>query len=280
MNDLVKSMSATNCWYELIDLLVHSGRPQESRGFQTLELLNASSVVDMRFPVVASIERRLGYKFMLAEAIWILSGEQRVSTIAPYNRKIPDFSDDGRIFQGAYGPMVLQQLPYVIESLCKDTGTRQAVMSIWRMNPRPSKDIPCTVAVQWLIRGDRIYCTDTMRSSDIWLGWPYDIFNFSMLTAYICLILREKNINVKPGQIVLNAGSQHLYQKDVEGAKKCLDKLKTLNGILPTWIYGAFELDEFDSPEHLIEHLTHLRDGKYDKVRSSFLLELKEGYGK
>ena len=75
---------------------------------------------------------------MAAEALWILSGDNKVETIAPYNKNIKQFSDDGIIFQGAYGPRIISQLDYVIESLRKDRESRQAVLTIWNPNPKPS----------------------------------------------------------------------------------------------------------------------------------------------
>jgi thymidylate synthase len=51
-----------------------------------------------------------------------------------------------------------------------------------------------------------------MRSSDIWLGLPYDMFNFSMITGYIGLILRQKMCReVSMGWVTINVGSSHLY---------------------------------------------------------------------
>jgi thymidylate synthase len=165
----------------------------------------------MEWPVVTVKERELGYKFMAAEAAWILSGDNRVRSIRPYSKAISNFSDDGHFFHGAYGPMIRDQLHFVIDALNADKDTRQAVMTIWRPNPRPSKDIPCTVSVQFLIRDGLLHVVDTMRSSDLWLGWPYDIFNFSMLARYVICHLKQKP---ELGVIVLQAGSAHLYEQN------------------------------------------------------------------
>src|SRR3546814_5271713 len=69
----------------------------------------------------------------------------RGSEIAPWNRHISQFSDDGVVFAGAYGPRINLQLDYVLNKLREDPDTRQAGLTIWRPNPQPSKDIPCKI---------------------------------------------------------------------------------------------------------------------------------------
>ena len=198
----------------------------EVRGQQTLEILASQTNVDMDFPIVTCKARNLGYRFMVAEAWWILTGQNAVETIKPYSQQIERFSDDGIHYSGAYGPPVVDQLTYIVDSLQKDSHSRQAVLTIWRPNPRDSKDIPCTVNVQWLIRDGYLHCIDTMRSSDAWLGWPYDIFNFTMLSAHILQLLRKRSSyfdSVDLGTLTLNAGSQHLYEKEIEKAREVLE---------------------------------------------------------
>jgi thymidylate synthase len=164
--------------------------------------------------------RKLGFRFMAAEAAWIIGGDNLVASIAPYSKQISEYSDDGIVFAGAYGPEVVSQLDYIVRTLAKDLESRQAVIELWKRNPKPSKDIPCTMTVQWLIRDGYIYCLDNMRSSDVWTGWPYDVFNFSMLTHVIRIMLRVRHkIEVKPGKLILTAGSQHIYEENWEAAR-------------------------------------------------------------
>jgi thymidylate synthase len=182
----------------------------------------------MRFPVVNIPERNMGFKFMTAEAAWILSGDNRVETIAPFSKAITKFSDDGVFFHGAYGPPVIDQLSYICRLLSEDQDTRQAVMTIWRKNPGQTKDVPCTISVQWLIRDGKLHCVDNMRSSDLWLGWPYDVFNFSMLSYYIRSFLEYYNgLKVEVGNLHLFAGSQHIYERNFQAVEDILQDYTT-----------------------------------------------------
>ncbi len=209
----------------------------------------------MTRPVVTVRSRKLGRKFLAAEAWWILTGRNDVASIAPYSKDISKFSNDGRRFDGAYGPRVVDQLRYVCDALINDKDTRQAVMTIWRSNPQPSKDIPCTVACQWMIRQRgsvrRLHCVDTMRSSDAWLGWPYDVFNFSMLSTLILLTIRERDESLKDvqlGSLILQAGSQHLYETDFHGVEKLFEAPEYDE-------YAPLDLNDFANPEELVESL-------------------------
>lgn len=205
---------------ELLRRLLNDGQTVDVKGNglsgdQTLEILGCQTVVDMKNPIVNVEARKLGKAFLFGEAYWILSGRNDVEYMEPLSKHISMFSDDGIYFQGAYGPQIIQQMPFILETLGKDKHSRQAVISIWKPSPRPSKDIPCTLNVQWVIRGNLIHCLLNMRSSDVWMGVPYDWFNFSCLTTYLALILKEKfEYNLELGFLFFNAGSQHLYYKN------------------------------------------------------------------
>jgi len=172
----------------------------------------------MRRPVLRIPDRRLSYNFMAAEAFWILSGDNTVAGIAPYNENIAKFSDDGLTFFGAYGPRINAQLDYVTRKLLEDPDTRQAGLTIWRETPPMTKDTPCTVAIWFQLRDNRLQLHVFMRSSDLWLGLPYDVFNFSMLGHLVSARLR-----VQPGLLYLTAASSHLYATNYTAARECLD---------------------------------------------------------
>lgn len=238
-------MNINIVWKKLIKDLIDQVGTYSPRGAATKEILGYQTTIDMNNPFLNIPKRKLGEQFRYAEAAWILSGDNRVKTIAPYSKMISSFSDDGVRFFGSYGPKIIDQLSYVVNTLYKDTSSRQAVINIWREKPGPSKDIPCTCSLQFLIRDNKIYCVANMRSSDAWLGWPYDVFNFTCVSIYTLLQLKHLyNKNYELGSLTLNAGSQHLYERNWDKARLCLhsdavDKTK----IIP---FNEFkEADEF-----------------------------------
>lgn len=270
-------MTADQAWLELIQRIVRDGKHTKPRGLTCKEIIGHQTVVDMNYPIT-TLRPKLGYRFLAAEAWWILSGKNDVASIAPYSRHIADFSDNGQMFFGAYGPKITEQLSYVAESIINDPWSRQAVIDIWRPNPPKSRDIPCTLSTQFLLRPHvdsigveslRLHCIDTMRSSDAWLGWPYDVFNFSMLSACLALAigLRTKK-RITLGELHLTAGSQHLYVHPKEDGNtsipyKIADVLNVLSGVTYNPIfYSPIDLSDFKEPQCLINHLGLCKDFK------------------
>jgi thymidylate synthase len=250
---------ATTAWRGLLNGLLTYGDEVNPRDMPTRELLGVTTKVDMRWPIVAVAQRKLGLRFMAAEAAWILSGDNRVETIRPYSKEIERFSDDGVWFAGAYGPPLRDQLGYLVSTLARDPLSRQAVATIWRPRPGSSKDVPCTVSAQLLLRpgtGEtlRVHVIVNMRSSDAWLGWPYDVFNFTCLGYYVAAhLMRRTSLNIYPGTLTLNAGSQHLYERNVGGARACLYDPDLANAAYKTDVLDLRELK--GDPEELISHL-------------------------
>jgi thymidylate synthase len=222
---LKEAAPLSNVWVKTLADIIVNGHPVAPRGQRTLEIPQHTVLVDMLHPVLLVKERKLQYRFMAAEAHWILSGDNRVETIAPFNKNIGRFSDNGQTFDGAYGPRIQAQLDYVVEKLLEDPDTRQAVMAIWTPNPEPSKDIPCTVAFSFMVRGSKLNVHGFMRSSDAWLGLPYDAFNFSMLGALVCDSLNQRRTDkLSPGTLFLTLASSHLYEQHWADAEKIIDQ--------------------------------------------------------
>lgn len=248
----------TRTWLDTLSTIIARGSVIAPRDQATFEILQHTVVVDMRKPVLKSPSRKLSYKFMVAEAFWILSGSYTVKTIAPYNSHIAKFSDDGETFFGAYGPKIVAQLDYVVAKLVADNDSRQAGLTIWRENPPVSKDIPCTVAIFFTLRQSRVNAHVFMRSSDIWLGLPYDVFNFSMLAHQVCCRLNTLGVNASPGTLYLTAASSHLYERDLKAANVCLAEgvVAGVQNPTPEALYTR--------EAELFETLSALRDGTHN----------------
>ena len=190
----------------------------QPRGMKIKEKLNHSFKIGMEDPIITIPERKLSYSFMFGEAAWMLSGRNDVASVAKYIDGVKRFSDDGVTFFGAYGPKIITQTSYIVDTLIKDKDSRQAVMNIWRENPRSSKDIPCTLSLQFFLREANdelwLHTIATMRSNDAWLGTPYDTFNFSAISFFIICHLNKVGIKCKLGELNIQAGSRHIYEYD------------------------------------------------------------------
>ena len=234
-------------WPALLRDCLERGQPATPRGFGTLERLGVKFVLtDPSRAVVTCPARKLNHAFGAAEFLWVVSGQDEVETLAFYNSNIRQFADQPKFvdvpidkyaenpdgdrtyltgagkaeipnarFFGAYGPPIVAQLPSVMRAL-DETDSRQAVLTIWRQNPPKTKDVPCTVALQFLLRDGRLNMMAVMRSSDLWLGIPYDVPLFCRLQSLVA-----SRLGVPMGTYTHVAGSLHLYDRDREAALKC-----------------------------------------------------------
>lgn len=202
----------------LLSAVVECGKECAPRGLKIKELLATQLIVrDLRRNVLVHPDRDLNYRFMVAEWLWIRDGREDVAWIERYNKQIARFSDDGVIFNGAYGPRLARQWDYLLETLRRDPDSRQAVATIWTPSPGKSKDVPCTMALQLFLRDGQLHGIVTMRSNDLWLGTPYDFFNFSQVVNGLA-----GDLGVEPGSFTLQAGSSHVYESNFEAAEKVL----------------------------------------------------------
>lgn len=233
--------NAGQAWLHLLGELFTNGHRVTPRGRQTRELLDVTWCVrDARQNLWVHPHRNLSYKFAVAEWLWIWFGHDDVRTIAQYNKHIAQFSDNGSTFDGAYGPLVRAQWPLVIANLNGDPDSRQAVMQIFRRSIRPwTRDVPCTLTVQFILRHGKLHTIVNMRSSDVWLGLPYDCYNFSMLANITASVL-----GVVTGGIIFHLGSSHLYEDDAAKAFEVLQTPKLLEHLVtpqhtsapPAWL--------------------------------------------
>jgi thymidylate synthase len=224
--------NATAAWQHQLEYVLEHGHEINPRGKPTVEVQRPSLRINMNRPNVCVKPRKLGYSFMAAEALWMIRGDDTVDGIATWNSNIAQFSDDGETFFGAYGPKIVGQSDYVVDKLIQDPNTRQAVLTIWRENPPESNDIPCTVSMDFKIRDRQLHCHVYMRSSDTYLGLPYDIFNFSMVSAWIAARHNERVADDKKvllGDLFWSASSSHIYKDpenfpyDLDDVRECIE---------------------------------------------------------
>jgi thymidylate synthase len=83
------------------------------------------------------------------------------------------------------------------------------VIHIKEPSNKESKDVNCTVALHFIIREGKLYLTTYMRSNDIWMGFPYDVFQFASMQ-----VLLSMELGVELGTYTHIAGSLHLYERN------------------------------------------------------------------
>jgi thymidylate synthase len=253
--------TSTEAWQHVVGRILKDGYPVISRGKGTLERQDISFSFAMDQPIMQIPARSMNYKFMAAEADWITTGSNQVEDLIKYNSKMAQFSDDGVILSGAYGIPFKEQFAYVIKCLLNDPFTRQAALTIWKPDPYPSKDIPCTIAMVFSIRNGEFNSHVFMRSSDAWLGLPYDMFSFAMMALQVlCEYNKVTKSKIKPGHVFMSLVSSHLYDEHVALASDIIHNFPDWDHFdMPSWCWMNWDMVE-----------AHLRNWK-DGPQSSFV---------
>lgn len=198
-----------DCYRLAIDHVNTYGQESAPRGMPIKEIIGYSfTLTNPRNCLCTLTARKLNYKFAIIEKMEYAGGVSRPDRIVRYNKNMSSFINEKTgEFDGAYGPRLASQIPYVIELLKRDPDSRQAVLNInGPQDKHATKDVPCTVALQLLLRQGKLHMIVYMRSNDLLWGTPYDVNGFCFLLEVIASCL-----GVEMGTYTHIAGSMHMY---------------------------------------------------------------------
>lgn len=218
----------------ITDLLNCPEHVPSPRGQKCNEILGATIVLrNPRARIINSPARAVNYGFAVGELCWYLNGNSDLETMLYYNKRMSAFSDDGKTLRSAYGARIFNsrfgedgQFDLVVRELTNDPDSRRAILHINEPSDLHvattvgTKDVPCTLALQFFIREKELHLHVTMRSNDAIWGMPYDIFSFTIIQEAMLGKLNEADMNLKLGKYYHTAGSLHLYERHVEMAQK------------------------------------------------------------
>ncbi|PII14344.1 thymidylate synthase [Stenotrophomonas indicatrix] len=154
----------------------------------------------------------------LGELLWYLAGSNELDFIYYYIKKYAEESEDGLTIKGSYGERLFRSRQiYRVLSLLKSKSTsRRAVLQIFRKDDlRNSKEVPCTISLQFLLRSEKLDLIASMRSNDALIGLPHDVFAFTMIQE-----IAARHLKVEVGTYTHFVGSLHLYTSDISRAKE------------------------------------------------------------
>lgn len=163
----------------------------------------------------------------LGEFLWYLAGDQTLDFIQYYVPKYGEDSEDGKTIFGAYGPRLVamhgnrDQLATVVDVLRRRPASRRAVIQLIDADDvaEEHKEIPCTCTLQFAVRGGCLHMLTSMRSNDVFLGLPHDIFAFTMLQEVLA-----RQLDTELGIYKHSVGSLHLYDDNVLQAQAFLQE--------------------------------------------------------
>lgn len=261
MNDLV------NDYVTLVRRVRDDGRRVTVRDQETRELTAVTLIFpDILNPMLPmAVGRGVNTRLAALEALQLISGSYHhklvVAAAPTFEDVLVDLEDPN---YGAYGPRTVDQVADCVAILRADPLTRQAVISIWNeADLTHAGDKPCTIFLQFMVRprGDTLMALELhvhMRSQDVWLGTPYDVFMFTQLQHTVA-----RDLGLPVGQYVHHTTSLHVYERNIEattqlqfstnslGSRLQLDALP--HGVIIPRADNPDKDDPYDVAAYLIE---------------------------
>lgn len=165
-----------------------------------------------------------------AELAWFLMGTQDLSWLQKYTKIWDGFREtDTNIVSGAYGyrwrdHFRRDQIRDAIQALRDDPSSRRVMISAWDpgedgLTSQGQRNIPCPCSFTLNIVGGKLHTSMFLRSSDMYVGLPYDVMNHALLLAAFC-----EELQVPPGYITFTLAHAHMYEKHYHMACEGIEK--------------------------------------------------------
>lgn len=244
-----------NSYLDLLEKILNKGTDSTDRtGVGTLSLFGEQLRFDLNkgFPAVTT--KKLAWRSVVAELLWFIEGsgdERRLAeiqfgtrdkskkTIWTANAESNYWKDKARfdgdlgrvygvqwrnwrspIFKGAYSFTETDQLKNLIEGLKNDPTSRRHIISAWNPGELDRMALPpCHAFMQFYLRNNRLSCQMYQRSADVFLGVPFNIASYALLTHLVA-----KEIGADVGELILTFGDVHIYKNHLNAVIEQLDR--------------------------------------------------------
>ena len=176
------------------------------------------------FPMVTT--KKLHVKSIFYELLWFLKGDTNIKYLKENGVSIwdewaneagelgPVYGEQWRSWKGADG-VVVDQITELIKQIKTTPDSRRLIVSAWNVAELPKMALmPCHTLFQFYVADGKLSCQLYQRSADVFLGVPFNIASYALLTMMIAQVC-----DLEPGDFVHSFGDVHLYNNHIEQAK-------------------------------------------------------------
>jgi len=212
-------------------ILEEGTRKEDRTGTGTLSVFGHQMRFDLRegFPLVTT--KKLHTKSIVHELLWFLSGSTNIRYLQENGVRIwnewadengelgPVYGKQWRLFSGPDGKTV-DQIEWVVNEIKRNPDSRRLIVSAW--NPAEIDQMalpPCHLLFQFYVAEGRLSCQLYQRSADTFLGVPFNIASYALLTHMVAHVT-----GLEPGEFVHTIGDAHIYLNHVEQVKEQLSR--------------------------------------------------------
>ncbi|MBU6299134.1 MAG: thymidylate synthase [Alphaproteobacteria bacterium] len=255
-------------YLDLMDRVLKTGVEKRDRtGTGTLSVFGHQMRFDLAegFPLVTT--KKVFTKAVIYELLWFLRGETNVRWLQQHGVTIWDEWADAN---GELGPVyghqwrswprdhsgTIDQIAEVVAAVERNPDSRRLIVTAWNPADIPKMALPpCHCLFQFYVANGRLSCQLYQRSADIFLGVPFNIASYALLTLMVAQVT-----GLKPGEFVHTFGDAHLYLNHLEQAREQLSRtpypLPTMRidpsaGDIFKFKYEDFELENYQAHPHI-----------------------------
>jgi len=210
----------------LSDILEHGVEKGDRTGVGTLSLFGYQMRFNLQegFPLLTT--KRLHQKSIIYELLWFLKGETNIKYLQDHGVRIWDeWADENGDLGPVYGAQwrswksvdghSIDQISQLIEQIKINPNSRRLIVSAWNVSEVERMALPpCHLLFQFFVAGGTLSCQLYQRSADTFLGVPFNIASYALLTMMVAAVC-----DLEPGEFVHTFGDVHLYNNHLEQAR-------------------------------------------------------------
>ncbi|WP_407275389.1 thymidylate synthase [Halothiobacillus sp. DCM-1] len=257
-----------NAYLDLMRRVLNEGTDRSDRtGTGTRSVFGHQMRFDLAagFPVVTT--KKLHLRSIIHELLWFIRGDTSIRYLKEHGVRIWDEWADA---EGNLGPVygqqwrswaapdgrTIDQLAQVIEDIRRTPDSRRLIVTAWNPADVPAMALPpCHLLFQFYVADGRLSCQLYQRSADIFLGVPFNIASYALLTLMIAQIT-----DLKPGEFIHTLGDAHLYHNHLDQARLQLERtprpLPTMRinpavRTIDQFVFEDFSLEGYDPWPHI-----------------------------
>lgn len=221
--------------------------------------------LDDGFPLITT--KKLHLKSIIHELLWFLKGSTNVAYLQENGVRIWNewARDDGELgpvygYQWRSWPDYkggnIDQISQVIDSIKKSPDSRRHIVSAWNVGQIDDMQLPpCHILFQFYVADGKLSCQLYQRSADIFLGVPFNIASYALLTLMVAQVT-----GLKPGEFIHTLGDAHIYTNHIEQVKLQLTreplklpmmKINHERTSIDEFVYDDFKLTGYEPHPHI-----------------------------
>ena len=251
----------------LTHILRHGALKDDRTGTGTRSVFGHQMRFDLSagFPLLTT--KKLHLKSIIHELLWFIQGDTNIAYLKENGVRIWDeWADENGDLGPIYGHQwrcwrardgrTVDQLSEVIDQIRREPHSRRLIVSSWNVGDLPDMALPpCHAFFQFHVAEGRLSCQLYQRSADVFLGVPFNIASYSLLTLMIAQVC-----DLAPGEFVHTLGDAHLYLNHLEQTElqlsrepRTLPRMKINPEIreITGFRFEDFQLEEYDPHPHI-----------------------------